>query len=117
VLGYAWQKGWLPLSLARSSAIELNAVRSRRTAPHSTGAAARRPASVKQAAAGAAGAAQRATVIALHTKKALDALIAKRVEFLTAYQNAAYAARYAAFVDKVRAPNARLPTATPRRSR
>ncbi|MFP3632488.1 DUF6537 domain-containing protein, partial [Burkholderia sp. SIMBA_045] len=39
----------------------------------------------------------------LHTKKAVDALIAKRVEFLTAYQNAAYAARYAAFVDKVRA--------------
>lgn len=42
-------------------------------------------------------------MIALHTKKAVDALIAKRVEFLTAYQNAGYAARYAAFVDKVRA--------------
>jgi indolepyruvate ferredoxin oxidoreductase len=36
----------------------------------------------------------------------VDDLIAKRVEFLTAYQNAAYAARYKAFVDKVRAAEA-----------
>jgi indolepyruvate ferredoxin oxidoreductase len=28
--------------------------------------------------------------------------VAKRVEFLTGYQDAAYAARYKAFVDKVR---------------
>jgi Pyruvate/2-oxoacid:ferredoxin oxidoreductase gamma subunit len=41
VLGYAWQKGWMPLSLeALVRAIELNGVRSRRTRPHSTGAAA-----------------------------------------------------------------------------
>jgi indolepyruvate ferredoxin oxidoreductase len=33
----------------------------------------------------------------------LDELLGKRVEFLTAYQNAAYAAQYRAFVDKVRA--------------
>jgi hypothetical protein len=71
---------------------------------------------VKQAAAGAAGAAQRATVIALHTKKALDALIAKRVEFLTAYQNAAYGALCGLRRQGARA-EARLPTATPRRSR
>jgi indolepyruvate ferredoxin oxidoreductase len=38
----------------------------------------------------------------------VDDLIAKRVEFLTAYQNAAYAARYKAFVDKVRSAEAEI---------
>jgi indolepyruvate ferredoxin oxidoreductase len=38
----------------------------------------------------------------------LDDLVAKRVEFLTAYQNAAYAADYKSFVDKVRAVEAPL---------
>ena len=36
----------------------------------------------------------------------VDDLIARRVDFLTAYQNAAYAARYKSFVDKVRAAEA-----------
>jgi indolepyruvate ferredoxin oxidoreductase len=36
----------------------------------------------------------------------LDDMIATRVEFLTEYQNAAYAARYKGFVDKVRAAEA-----------
>jgi len=106
VLGYAWQKGWLPLTLASlERAIELNAVsvEKNRAAFDWGRRAAHDLASVKQAAAGDARPVQGATVIALHTKKAVDALIAKRVEFLTAYQNAAYAARYAAFVDRVRA--------------
>jgi indolepyruvate ferredoxin oxidoreductase len=34
--------------------------------------------------------------------QSLDAIVRKRVEFLTAYQNSAYARRYEAFVDKVR---------------
>ena len=38
----------------------------------------------------------------------LDDLIAKRVEFLTAYQNAGYAERYKRFVDKVRAAEAEV---------
>ncbi len=38
----------------------------------------------------------------------LDDMIAKRVEFLTDYQNAAYAARYKSFVDKVRAAEAEV---------
>jgi len=38
----------------------------------------------------------------------VEDLIAKRVEFLTAYQNAAYAARYKAFVDKVRSAEAEI---------
>ena len=40
----------------------------------------------------------------------LDAMVAKRVEFLTAYQNAAYAADYKSYVDKVRAAEAPLGT-------
>jgi len=40
----------------------------------------------------------------------LDELIGKRVEFLTAYQDAAYAQTYKAFVDKVRAVEAPLNT-------
>ena len=35
-------------------------------------------------------------------------MVAKRVEFLTGYQDAAYAAQYKAFVDKVRAAEAPL---------
>ncbi|AOK57919.1 indolepyruvate ferredoxin oxidoreductase family protein [Burkholderia ubonensis] len=107
VLGYAWQKGWLPLTLASlERAIELNAVQvdKNRAAFDWGRRAAHDLASVQQAAAGGARAAQAgATVIALHTKKSVDALIAKRVEFLAAYQNAAYGARYAAFVERVRA--------------
>jgi indolepyruvate ferredoxin oxidoreductase len=38
----------------------------------------------------------------------LDDMIAKRVEFLTGYQNAAYAQQYLAFVEKVRAAEAPL---------
>ncbi|WP_322067316.1 indolepyruvate ferredoxin oxidoreductase family protein [Burkholderia ubonensis] len=107
VLGYAWQKGWLPLTLASlERAIELNAVQvdKNRAAFDWGRRAAHDLASVQQAATGGARAAQAgATVIALHTKKSVDALIAKRVEFLAAYQNAAYGARYAAFVERVRA--------------
>jgi indolepyruvate ferredoxin oxidoreductase len=40
--------------------------------------------------------------------QSLDALVRKRVEFLTAYQNAGYAKRYEAFVDKVRQAEAAL---------
>ncbi|KDB08012.1 Pyruvate/ketoisovalerate oxidoreductase [Burkholderia sp. lig30] len=107
VLGYAWQRGWLPLSHASLvRAIELNGVQvDKNLAAFEWGRrAAFDLAAVQQTVAGDARAVQPgATVIALHTKKSVDALIAKRVEFLTAYQNAAYAARYASVVDKVRA--------------
>ncbi len=49
-----------------------------------------------------------AQVIEFVKKPSLDEMIAKRVEFLTGYQNAAYAAGYKAFVDKVRAAEAPL---------
>ena len=40
-------------------------------------------------------------------------MLAQRVQFLTGYQNAAYAAEYQAFVEKVRAAESRLGTKTP----
>ncbi len=49
---------------------------------------------------------QTAQVIQLLKRPALDELIGSRVEFLTAYQNAGYAAQYRAFVDQVRAAEA-----------
>ena len=106
VLGYAWQRGWLPLShrsLVR--AIELNDVQiEKNLAAFEWGRrAAHDPASVQQAVTPAAARETAgATVISLHTKKTVDALIAKRVEHLTAYQNAAYAERYRSLVDAVR---------------
>ncbi len=43
MLGYAWQRGWVPLGhAALMRAIELNACRSKTTRPPSSGAAARR---------------------------------------------------------------------------
>jgi indolepyruvate ferredoxin oxidoreductase len=107
MLGYAWQRGWLPLSLASLlRAIELNGVQidKNRAAFEWGRRAAHDLASVRQAASGGAQAsASGATVISLHTKKAVDALIATRVTHLTAYQDAAYAARFSAIIDKVRA--------------
>ncbi|HTJ93762.1 MAG TPA: indolepyruvate ferredoxin oxidoreductase family protein, partial [Pararobbsia sp.] len=109
VLGYAWQRGWLPLqhaSLIR--AIELNDVSveknkaafewGRRTA-HDLAEVRRVIATLPT---GAAESTSGGKVIALHTPKALDAMIAKRIEHLTAYQNAVYARRYQMLVDKVR---------------
>ena len=105
MLGYAWQKGRVPLSLAAMMrAIELNNVQVEnnklafewgRRAAHDLAAvqALMKPAQVIE-----------------FIKKTvnLDDMLAKRVEFLTAYQNAAYAAQYKAFVEKVRAAEAPL---------
>jgi indolepyruvate ferredoxin oxidoreductase len=48
-----------------------------------------------------------AQVLQFKKRETLDDLIARRVEFLTGYQNAAYAQRYRAFVEKVRQREAR----------
>jgi indolepyruvate ferredoxin oxidoreductase len=98
MLGYAWQKGWIPLereSLMR--AIELNAVAvdQNKTAFEWGRRAAHDWASVQQHLAPA-------QVIEFKKRETLDSLVARRVEFLTAYQNEAYADTYRAFVDKVR---------------
>ncbi len=100
LLGYAWQKGMVPVShAALLSAIELNATAvdmNRRAflwgrrAAHDLAAVERfaRPAPPAPA-----------TPL---RPQSLDALIARRVEVLTAYQDAAYAARYRRLVDRVR---------------
>ncbi|WP_153099188.1 indolepyruvate ferredoxin oxidoreductase family protein [Paraburkholderia hayleyella] len=119
VLGYAWQKGWIPLayeSLLR--AIELNGVQveKNRSAFEWGRRTAHDPDAVQRATIAAAGHADdsnsvhvmSATVITLHTPKTLDTLIAKRVTALTAYQNAAYAQRYSMLVEHVRAAERRL---------
>ena len=104
MLGYAWQKGWLPLrraSLLR--AIELNAVSvDKNKAAFEWG---RRAAADPEGFA-AFGAAQQ--VIELVRRPSGDELVKRRVEFLTEYQNAAYARRYADVVARVAAAEAPL---------
>jgi indolepyruvate ferredoxin oxidoreductase len=101
MLGYAWQKGWVPLAEASIlKAIELNGVSVDfnrqafvwgRTAAHD-------PASVEKLARASAP----AQVIEFKRSPALDDVIARRVAFLTDYQNAAYARQYSDFVAQVR---------------
>jgi indolepyruvate ferredoxin oxidoreductase len=108
LLGYAWQKGWVPLSLASlMRAIELNAVAVEQNKAAFTWGrrAAHALASVEKLF-------MPAQVISLPTpRQGLDALVKRRVEFLTAYQNTAYAQRYAEFVARVAAVEAALPEA------
>ncbi|MDO9133433.1 indolepyruvate ferredoxin oxidoreductase family protein [Hydrogenophaga sp.] len=108
MLGYAWQKGWLPLELASlMRAIELNAVQvDKNKAAFEWG---RRAAHNPQAVATLwqkAGAGEQ--VIQLKKRESLDDLIARRVEFLTGYHNSAYAAEYQQFVARVREAEAPL---------
>ncbi|HEY4318068.1 MAG TPA: indolepyruvate ferredoxin oxidoreductase family protein [Herbaspirillum sp.] len=105
LLGHAWQQGLVPLSQqAILRAIELNAVSVKsnleafmwgRHAAHDPAEvmrlAVRNGMSVKPA----------PQVIAFKRTPSLAAAIATRVEFLAAYQNAAYAERYRAFVAQV----------------
>ena len=97
VLGYAWQRGWIPLrheSLMR--AIELNgvAVEQNKAAFEWGRQAAHDWAKVKALLAPA-------QVIEFKPRDTLDSLVRRRVAFLTDYQNAAYAQRYEAFVRRV----------------
>lgn len=100
MLGYAWQKGRIPLShAALMRAIELNGVQvdNNKLAFEWGRRAAHDLAAVQSLL-------KPAQVIQFVRKSTnVDELIAKRVEFLTGYQNAAYAAQYKSFVEKVRA--------------
>jgi len=112
MLGYAYQKGWVPLAAASlERAIELNGVavdfnkqsfvwgrraavdleRVRRIA---------RPAEV--------------VAIGEHFSRNLDEVVERRVKMLTDYQNAAYAAKYKNLVDKIRATDEKLAEAVAR---
>jgi indolepyruvate ferredoxin oxidoreductase len=98
MLGYAWQKGWIPLEKASLlRAIELNAVAvEQNKAAFEWG---RRAAHDGAAFAALLNPAQ---VVIFTKRSSLDELLAKRVEFLTSYQSAAYGESYQAFVQKVR---------------
>jgi indolepyruvate ferredoxin oxidoreductase len=99
LLGYAWQKGWVPLGLdSLLRAIELNAVAvDANKAAFEWGRHAAHDAQAVQKLLAPA------QVIEFKKRESLAALVARRVEFLTAYQNAGYARQYADFVERVRA--------------
>jgi indolepyruvate ferredoxin oxidoreductase len=104
MLGFAWQKGRVPLShAALMRAIELNGVQveSNQAAFEWGRRCAHDLAAVRALF-------QAAQVIQFVKKPSLDEMLATRVAFLTAYQNAAYAQTYRAFVEKVRAAEAPL---------
>ena len=99
MLGYAWQKGWIPLQKASlMRAIELNAVAvdNNKTAFEWGCRAAHNWSEVEALL-------QPTQVVEFVKRESLDDLITKRVDFLTAYQNAAYADKYVGFVNTVRA--------------
>ncbi|MGE3503468.1 MAG: indolepyruvate ferredoxin oxidoreductase family protein [Alphaproteobacteria bacterium] len=100
MLGYAYQKGLIPVSSeALLKAIELNAVSvdmNRRAFLWGRRAALDLPA-VERAATPATGVPTDRKI-----SKSLDEIVARRVTELTAYQNAAYAKRYADLVERVK---------------
>jgi indolepyruvate ferredoxin oxidoreductase len=97
MLGFAWQKGWIPLrreSLLR--AIELNEVAvAQNKAAFEWG----RQAAAHPQQLAALGATEQ--VIAFARRPGLDELVRTRSEFLVGYQNAAYASSYRDLVDRV----------------
>ncbi|WP_426148081.1 indolepyruvate ferredoxin oxidoreductase family protein [Polaromonas sp. DSR2-3-2] len=104
ILGFAWQKGRVPLShAALMRAIELNAVQvDNNKAAFEWGRRCAHDLASVQALFKAA------QVIQFVKKPSLTEMLSKRVAFLTDYQNAAYAQTYQAFVEKVRAVEAPL---------
>ena len=104
ILGYAWQKGWVPLSLdALKRAIELNEVAvAQNLAAFEWGRHAAHHLPAVQALF------TPVQVISLKKREKLEELVATRVEFLTAYQNASYAKLYEDFVLKVKAKESSL---------
>ena len=108
ILGYAWQKGRVPLShAALMRAMELNGVQvDNNKAAFEWG----RQCAANLTQVQAMFAAQQ--VIQLVKKPSLQELVAKRVAFLTDYQDSAYAADYQAFVNQVHAAEATLGSST-----
>jgi indolepyruvate ferredoxin oxidoreductase len=93
MLGAAWQQGLVPVSLAAlMRAIELNAVA---IEENRLAFAAGRLIAADPAFA--------ASLADTHAPETLDEMIARRVDFLTAYQDGRYAARYLSRIEQVRA--------------
>ena len=104
ILGYAWQKGWVPLGYeALMRAMELNDVA---VALNQAAFAWGRQCAHDWAAVQAALAP--AQTVQFHKPVGVDDVVARRVAFLTDYQNAAYAASYASLVERVRAAEVAL---------
>ena len=104
LLGYAWQHGRIPLGRAAIlRAMELNGVQvaANQAAFEWGRRCAHDPSGVRSLFA-----AQK--VIRIVRRPSLDETIARRAEFLSAYQNAAYAEQYRAFVARVREAEAPL---------
>jgi len=104
MLGFAWQKGWIPLGHdALMRAIELNAVAvDNNKAAFAWG---------RRAAHDWAGVEKMLTpaqVLQFKKRETLDDLVKRRTAFLTDYQDAAYASSYQSFVYKVRDAEAPL---------
>ncbi|HMN21795.1 MAG TPA: indolepyruvate ferredoxin oxidoreductase family protein [Ottowia sp.] len=104
LLGYAWQRGWLPLGRAAlRRAIELNGVQVEknqlafewgRQAAHDLARVQALLAPVR--------------AVAKARPQSLDEVVARRVAYLTDYQDAAYARQYRDFVTRVQAAEAPL---------
>ncbi|NML42746.1 indolepyruvate ferredoxin oxidoreductase family protein [Ramlibacter sp. G-1-2-2] len=104
MLGFAWQKGWVPLGRdALMRAIELNgvAVDANKAAFEWGRHAAHDWKKVESLL-------QPAQVVEFKKRETLESLVARRVEFLTDYQDAAYAQSYRELVERVRVAEAAL---------
>jgi indolepyruvate ferredoxin oxidoreductase len=104
ILGFAWQKGWVPLGYeALMRAMELNdmAVAQNKAAFEWGRHCAAHWNEVQALLAPE-------QVVQFHKLDGVDVLIEKRVAFLTDYQSAAYASRYRAVVERVRTAEAAL---------
>ena len=107
VLGFAWQKGWIPLGeAALMRAMELNGVQVEKNQQAFAWGrhAAHDPARVQQLL-------RPAQVITLQRQPSLEQLLERRVQFLTDYQDAAYAQQYRDVVQRVAQAEAALPAA------
>ncbi|RVT51392.1 indolepyruvate ferredoxin oxidoreductase family protein [Rubrivivax albus] len=104
MLGYAWQQGRVPLThAALMRAIELNGVQvDNNKAAFEWGRRCAHDLAAVQALYVAK------NVIQFVKKPSLDDMVKTRVDFLTGYQDAAYASQYRAFVQKVQDAEARL---------
>ena len=106
LLGYAWQRGMIPLSEAAIlRAIELNGVAI--ASNQKSFLWGRRAAVDLDKVTRIAVPAQTVSITHL-LPQSLDKLVARRAEFLTEYQDAAYAQRYRALVEKVRDAESQL---------
>ncbi len=110
LLGYAWQRGLVPLSgAAIDRAIELNAVAvAQNRAAFAWGRAAALDRARVEAAADAGLGKDTPTPVSRRLSTSLDETIARRVDFLADYQDERYAGRYRERVERVRKAERRL---------